>query len=85
MCDVGVGTVVAVKGGEVIPVDGVVVGGQSRRSRAAALPRVDPEQGRRENEWEGEGRLGCWGGGSHSLVVGVKEILKGRWVQKNRM
>jgi Cd2+/Zn2+-exporting ATPase len=29
MCDVGVGTVVAVKAGEVIPVDGVVVGGQS--------------------------------------------------------
>nr|TKW31249.1 hypothetical protein SEVIR_2G093100v2 [Setaria viridis] len=29
MCDVGVGTVVAVRAGEVVPVDGVVVGGQS--------------------------------------------------------
>jgi hypothetical protein len=29
---------------------------------------------------------GCWDeGGSHSLVVGMKERFKGRWVQKNRI
>jgi Cd2+/Zn2+-exporting ATPase len=55
MCDVGVGTVIAVKADEVIPVDGVVVGKQSRQSTVGAPPRVDLEQGRRENEWEGEG------------------------------
>jgi hypothetical protein len=41
---------------------------------------VDPEQGRRENKREREGEgAGCWDeGGSHSLVVGMKERFKGR-------
>jgi hypothetical protein len=70
-------------------VGGASAGGK-RRSRSGVvgdllLPALTQSRAG-ERVWEGDGRQGCLDeGGSHSLVVGMKERFKRIWAQKIRI